>query len=60
MAIMVKEQNQRATNKEFSQDYIMIRENAEKWPTRRKKYYNDSFATSKHAKKLKIDSEENK
>ena len=41
--------------KDYSKEYLFIRQQAEtKWPNWKKEYYNENFATSKHAKKLSI------
>lgn len=53
MSVMIKE-SKKLEEKKYSQEYKTLRENAEKWPTWRKQYYNENFATSKHAKKFVI------
>lgn len=56
MEVLVKEKKGNEQISEFSNEYSTIRTYAEQhWPNWKKIYYNESFATSLHAKKLDID-----
>lgn len=52
MDIFIEEK--KPTEEKFSSEYLSLRAKAKDWPLWRKEYYNNVFATSKHARKLPI------